>query len=349
MQRRASTEVDSLDRPKIEEKIIRSLQGESTSRELQWLSRWRFASPEHAQRYRDIRSIWELTDGIRNARERVGEPPPVDAVLEAARTRRSGVVPIYRSRRPGSRPQWWSWVAGAAAVALVAIGAGLLLTNRSPGNVYTPREVVTGESETANIALEDGSIVRLAPASRLVFSRDGAERNVVLDGRAFFAVSPTQGKLFRVRTSAGEVRVLGTRFQVQTALDRLDVLVIEGRVSLHAPGGVVEVGAAEFGRVRAGSAPTVTAVDDPDALLMWLDGFVAFQATPLAQIARELERRFGVPVVIQDSTIAERKVTARFTDEGFEEILTVICRVSDVRCDIRPFGVTIGSQADPVR
>jgi transmembrane sensor len=202
-------------------------------------------------------------------------------------------------------------------------------------------EIVTGAFEMVTTRLSDGSVVRLAPQSRLLVTASGPSREVWLDGRAFFAVAPDNERSFIVRTRAGDAVVLGTRFDVKVDENGMQVIVVEGRVAHQAGGRAVQVLAMEVSHVTGAGEPTVRRIDDPVPLLQWLGEFLVFQATPLRDVARELERQFGVAVRVADTRVGERTVTAWFTHETLEEVLLIVCRAADAHCVHRDGVVTI--------
>jgi len=209
---------------------------------------------------------------------------------------------------------------------MLVAGAGL--TGRWIGPTWSHS---TGPDETKTITLADGTIVRLAPNSQLS-GRGADQRATSLTGRAFFAVASDSTRPFTVRTSAGDAEVLGTRFDVLTTNETLRLVVIEGRVGLTAAGETVQVRPGEISNVVVGAPP-----DDPNPvdvwqLLDWPGGILLFQSTPLSQVAAEVEAHFGIPVVIQDTTLARRAVTAWFENEPFEEVINTICQVVGARC-----------------
>jgi transmembrane sensor len=213
-------------------------------------------------------------------------------------------------------------------------GAVKLLPDREPINPLGAAEFVTGARETATVTLTDGTIVRLAPGSRLRLPTGGVTRDVWLDGQAYFAVKSDSARPFIVRTQAGDATVLGTRFELRTREDELRLVVVEGRVALEAGGEKVEVGADEVSHVKDGAGPSLARVDNVHELLEWTEGLLIFQSTPITQVSRELARHFGVSIEIQDSRIADRKVTGWFTDETLDEVLIAICRASGIDCTL---------------
>ena len=237
--------------------------------------------------------------------------------------------------------RWAPW-AIAAAASIVAV---VSLRSRV-GNIGEPipdwgaTEVVTGATELATVQLGEGSVVRLAPSSRLRVHA-GRERAVSLEGRAFFAVHRIPDRPLRVHTRAGEARVLGTRFELATDAGSLQLRVVEGRVALSTERDRIEVSAGEESAVRNGAVVRPTRVAAPSAVASWVGTFLAFQATPLTEVAREIERMYKTPVTIVDSTLARETITATFTDRPVEEVVNVVCSVLNARCEVREGRVRI--------
>ena len=167
-------------------------------------------------------------------------------------------------------------------------------------------------------------------------------RAVSLEGKAVFAVAPGT-EPFTVETATGSALALGTRFEVATSNDGARVVVVEGTVVLSGgAGGSTSAPAGSVGVLPATGAPTVRATPDPCALLDWPGGLLLFQATPLADVARELERRFGTDVTLADPSLAARRVTAWFDEESLEQVLEAICTVTAVSCRVGPESAVIG-------
>jgi ferric-dicitrate binding protein FerR (iron transport regulator) len=196
----------------------------------------------------------------------------------------------------------------------------------------------------ATVRLGDGTIVRLAPQSRLEVSaasgRGRRLREVKLEGEAFFAVAKHAGSPFTVRTRHGDALVLGTRFDVRVQKDDVRVVVVEGRVAVSSGGQEVQVGKGQMAVAAVSHQTTVSSVERPEELLDWLRHSLVFQATPLDQVAAEIRRRYQVRVDL-DSALANRTVTAWFTSQSLEEVVTIVCRVAGASCSTRDGRVVI--------
>jgi transmembrane sensor len=183
--------------------------------------------------------------------------------------------------------------------------------------------------------LSDGSVVRLAPNSRLRFMQRPASREATLEGRAYFSVAKIPVRPFRVHTRLGDATVLGTQFELATESRDLKLLVVSGRVGLAGSSNQLEVHAGEASAVHDGTVAEPRRLPNAATMNRWVGKFLAFQSTPMREVAREIEETYGVRVVAQDSTIANRTVTGTFTDRDVHEVIDVICSVVNAQCVTR--------------
>lgn len=181
------------------------------------------------------------------------------------------------------------WVIGVlAAAAAVALTFSLWRPTSSPQAVAT----VTAVQRT--VTLSDGTQVELNARTKLEFRTTGAERRVrLLEGEAFFSVSHDASRPFFVETSAGTVRVTGTKFCVRSESgSELEVIVAEGSVEMSTPGGAgtIMLGAGNRGFAREGRTGKETLTADAlDDALAWRNGEIVLNGLTL----QEALQRFG--------------------------------------------------------
>jgi ferric-dicitrate binding protein FerR (iron transport regulator) len=315
----------------VDEMIVRSLRGTATPPEDREVQEWRRASARNEAHFQRVARVWTLTGLVDSTRLRAAPPTAAEFLDRAARRTSPATPPAARAPRGGFR-RWW----GAAAALVVAAAAGVAghSLREESGVTLGAAEFVTGESQMVTAHLGDGSVVRVAPRSRLRITGVRGRRDVWLDGRAFFVVAKQPGHPFTVHTRLGEAVALGTRFDLDVTQSDLRLATLEGRVALSAAGTRVEVGGTEVVSVVAGAVSAVVRVDSMPANPDWVGDFLAFQATPLAEVARGIGRSYGVRVRIDDPQLAARTVTASFSDESLEDVLGVVCRVVAAHCAI---------------
>src|SRR5690606_36611597 len=294
----------------MDELIIRSFQGSLDPDEEPLLQQWRQASLQNERYYRSMKRAWEYAA--------LAAPAAQDAPESPSAVRASRVSARGRSTGPRA-PR----IAAAAFAAAAMLALGIGIGSQTRGDPLEAEEFVTGRREVATVRLNDGSVVRLAPNTTLRVGGDGEQRIAWLDGHGFFAVAEDRGRMFVVRTPKGDAVVLGTRFDVSVEQDGMQVFVVEGRVEHQTFGHRVELGAMQLSQVRDGEAPRVSRVDDAQPYLSWLGELLVFEASRLSDVAVELERRYGVDVRITNSSVADRTVSAWFSDEPLDQVVLI--------------------------
>jgi len=102
----------------------------------------------------------------------------------------------------------------------------MTLSSCSDSNVH-----ISSEDNFEIVELPDGSIAYLNNDSSIEFDRNFDQRIVKQDGEVFFDVRKGDSP-FIVKTELGEIRVLGTKFNVRSDNNELEVEVQEGTVEL---------------------------------------------------------------------------------------------------------------------
>ena len=315
-----------------DELIDRARRGEATDAEVAELTAWRRASGDNERQYRVTMRLLDTGRVLGHVATDVARPSAPEIIARVGSRRRFAGATMAARWAP------WAIAAAAGVVATLSLRARSSTNDAIPG--WGATEVVTGATELATVQLGEGSVVRLAPSSRLRVLA-GHDRAVHLEGRAFFAVERMARHPLVVHTRAGDARVLGTRFELATNADRLELRVVEGRVALSTQRDRIDVAAGEETAVHEGRVMRPTPSTTP-AVATWVGTFLAFQATPLGKAAREIERVYGTPVTITDSTLARETITATFTDRPVQEVVNVVCSVLSARCDVNDGKVRIG-------
>ena len=320
--------------PLIDEIIDREQRGQAAPAELRQLVEWRRASLANEHEYRRLVKLLSVAHTLPMG---AATKPPTAAALHA-RTRPPEDSPRHpeRSEAPLSRG-WVKWMIPVAAAA--GLAAGFIVPRASApkplASVLGVADVSTGAAEMTTVQLGDGSVVRLAPASRLRVTSSDSTREVALDGRAFFVVAKMPDRPFVVHTPAGNARVLGTRFELATTDKDLRLVVVEGRVALTAGTNRVEVAGGEQSGVRDQQTLTPTPVADAGKMEQWVGKFLVFQSMPLREAAREIERVYGTRVSVTDSVLARQTVQATFVDKPLAQLVDEVCTLVNARCETR--------------
>lgn len=337
-----------------DEILLRVLSGRASAAERAEVLAWRKRGEAREQRYRELAGILGLTIDA-HAKRTPGPRPSVEEVMAKALDREE-VSRVERKPVLGHLEAAATWLRDRRLPLAAAAVVVLLLLLVPPGRLRVPaeeerpvpfgtQEFVTGPDETATLVLNDGTVVRLDERSRLRVLEVPAGRQISLSGRAYFAVAHDEDQPFTVRTGAGEVEVLGTRFVLEASAEDLELVVVEGQVALTTEGRHVELGAQQMGKVMRGTTLPVANVPDPNSAVGWVGNFLAFQDTPLLDAAREIESKYDIGIEILDPTLGDRTITAWFADWSSQEVIEAVCIVVGAHCDMLESVVTM--QAGP--
>lgn len=329
--------------------LVAALSGEATEEEVRILTAWRAADPGNEAHYQRMLRTWSALPELEYEAV-AGDPVPAEAVIRRSDIR---LVPASaggeakRTAGSSGRP-WGRWArrAGQLAAALVLGFVAGSSHGSMPGMGGAVQQVVTGVDQVTTVRLADGTVVRLAPRSRLSIPED-FRREVVLDGRAYFSVPSASGRRFRVRTEEGVVTVFGTRFDAGVEEGEIRVIVVEGHVAVEGGGHRVDLTDREMGTLGRARPPSVETVENVYEATAWLGRFLAFESTPLGEVVSELGERLGLTFRVEDPDLNARTLTGWFTDQSPQDIVTGICSALDVACSIRGDTVTVTGPSLP--
>ncbi|HYD53646.1 MAG TPA: FecR domain-containing protein [Gemmatimonadaceae bacterium] len=325
------------------ELIDRYLAGEGTESENAVVRRWLMTRPDVA------RALGEFVDSLDGERGRPSAPDSV-ASLGAlrARMRRDESPSVSQHGDPVSRnppaprpsasfaplvarraSRWTTLarVAAAAGVVALAVAAGLYRAPRGAPSAPPVAErqsqtYSTQDGERAELRLQDGTHVRLAPASRLRIAADFGDerRDVYLEGEAYFDVTHDERRPFTVFAGNASAQDLGTGFAVRSYADdrAVQVIVREGAVALS---GVGRLERGDLGRLTADGTPTLRRGVDVDSLLSWLDGRLTFVDAPLADVLLAVRRWHAIDVQLSDTALAAIPFTGALTNASAEDAI----------------------------
>jgi transmembrane sensor len=223
------------------------------------------------------------------------------------------------------------WAYAVAAAVLIAAAITTVRTLRSSADIA----VRTSAGELRTVRLDDGSSVTLGPQSTLRFRATGSERVAELAGMGYFTVRHDARRPFVVRSRDADAQDIGTEFLVQAfAADSQSVVaVVSGSVAILARSGrrSATLRRGQVGRVSRGGAIDVRTEVDVESLVGWTRGQLAFSNEPLAVVARELGRWFGVDILVADSTLARKRITAVYNNPALEPTLDALAATVGAR------------------
>jgi transmembrane sensor len=293
-------------------------------------TRWLAADPAHARDWKEIVRTYELMGMAAPLHrpewaEAGGQGPrPVpapSAVGKAGIAPSGGTVIGFPQRRR------------ALALAVAAMAACLAVILLPDAALRLRADHMSARGQIMEVALEDGSRVRLAPESAITVDFAEGDRRVnLLAGRAFFEVKPDPAHPFRVFAGTVEATVLGTQFEVRQDGDAIAVAVREGRVGASTAGETAAAILTAGGWVRfAADGTRRDGTMDPLDVAAWMDGQLIARDLPVAEAVAELRRYHKGVVILRGEDLARQPLTGVYSLTDPDAALEAIAAAQEAR------------------
>lgn len=254
------------------------------------------------------------------------DEPPADVSADVERAVHAAWLDVVAARRRRRRVVW----AAAASLCAVSIGVavsvkliddqGTLVATleRVDGEIFvaatdhqwtriTPgQRIAVGDSirsvAPAALSFDDGVSLRIDQGTSLRIAQDD---RVALDVGAVYVDSGSSvGDALVISTRAGSVRHIGTRYQVRTRVDGIDVSVREGRVVIESDAGSNVANAGEQLAVSMRGSIERRQISPADAQWRWASDIAPAFVIENASLAAFLEwvgRETGRTVIYESS------------------------------------------------
>ncbi len=253
---------------------------------------WLNEDPRHAEAYERFQRLWEHTG-------RLADDPELKAIQAA------DMAALRRGR--GFRPQRFMAVA-ATLLMLVGLGYAVLQFMQAP----PPARYATALGERRTETLADGSQIVLNTDSSLEVSYSGGRRAIaLLRGEAQFEVARDASRPFVVSIGEDTVTALGTRFQVRREPDSATITLLEGSVEVTRGDEQHVLRPKERAILSARTGMAIASID-PESATGWLEGWLRFRGTPLAEVIMEANRYSKEKLRLGDPRLADVQISGNF-------------------------------------
>ncbi len=296
--------------------IIQSFENKLSEEEKKELNSWLSLSEENRQQFEELRKTYTATAKLKidfDPDERKGLQN-VNQQIQSRKTKRF----IWRA---------------AAAILLLALATQLVLRIQAPNN-WT--EIVAQQRQI--VFLPDSSKVTLAKDASFSYPKkfNKNERNVKLNGTAYFEITKDSEKPFQIKTQHTKIEVLGTKFIVEASIsDTEKVIVDEGKVAFST--GLlfsrekVILTENEIGTWNANTKKITKKINQQHNSNTWLSGNFNFRELALSEVLKILEQHFNKKIELSNKNLGSLRLSGRFnSDTGLDGIIEIICRTTDL-------------------
>lgn len=225
----------------------------------------------------------------------------LSTILTSKKKQESKVIPLFSN-----------WRYKITAILILTFGILFLYQN------FDDQKQIAANGNKTSFALPDNSEVVLNSGSEIEYRKNNWNRNVKLDGEAYFHVA--KGKRFEVTTNLGKVAVLGTQFNVKARQNRLDVTCYEGRVQVNYKNSQLLLTSGQSVTFENGNqSNTNVSNSKPD----WLENKITFNKESLEHIIAEIARKYTIQIEL-NSKNSNQLFTGKIPSDNLEVALHII-------------------------
>lgn len=196
----------------------------------------------------------------------------------------------------------------AACLTLAIVGTGVSVSVGDIPVKARPLVIESGRGDHKLARLPDGSTIELSGDTKVFIEYAEKRRTVRLArGEALFTVAHNPDRPFIVKAANGEVRALGTAFDVKLKRGAVLVTVAKGRVQVTASSrttgnhyAVLGIGQQLTYRETSESGDMLSAPRSVDvsSVVDWRDGFLEYHGEPLSEVIEDVNRHAKQQIVL---------------------------------------------------
>ena len=244
----------------------------------------------------------------------------------------------------------WKRIAISAFAAAAAIVIGVMFTYNfvlvpsedttellaDQNNVPVPMEYVSPADSPLHIHLADGTKITLNQSSRLTLGAgyNITERNVTLDGEAYFDVAKSE-KRFTVTAGDKRYIVHGTSFNILSYNeDKYSIVTLHtGKLEAEIDSQSYMLKPGEELRVDDNTKSISKHMVQPEHSISWVNKRLTFSRLPLKFVATQLEHKYNIKINVH-SDIEDIPYTGELQDEDLKTALHLLSMTSPISMDI---------------
>ena len=245
---------------------------------------------------------------------------------------------IFQENTKYSKPNRFAKILRVAALVTLLIGIGYTSSFIIQSDFFKKEEIAWFEvtappGNKSLLNLPDGTIVWLNAETSIKYPTDFAEgdRNVVLNGEAYFEVAKNNEKTFTVQTKDYGVRVLGTKFNVKAYQSDNEIVTTleEGSIQIVSTENLKlaeEIILKPNEQVILNRESKKIAVKNvnPKWFTSWKNNKLIFVNMDMKELVVVLERKYGVDIEVKEEALLDLHFDGTIKDETLLEILDVL-------------------------
>ena len=239
---------------------------------------------------------------------------------------------FMRSVRVNRKREFLHAFSLAASILVVAMSVVFLILGDRQIHEY---EVVAERGQKSSVTLPDGSHVWLNSASRITYTSDfnKKNRNITLEGEAYFDVAKNKKIPFVVNASEMSITAVGTEFNVRNYSDEDEVCttLVEGKVIASTLGCDISLTYGQEAVLNRNSGEmSFAVVSDLNHMVPWRSNEMLVDGESLDNLSRILSRMYNVDVYFENDSIKTYTYTGLIRNNSLQNVLELVSNTSPV-------------------
>ncbi|MEA4905672.1 MAG: FecR family protein [Petrimonas sp.] len=205
-----------------------------------------------------------------------------------------------------------------------------LFGNSRYSEIYVPK------GEKMQILFQDGSRAYLNSDTRLRYPEKFAllNREIFLEGEAYFQVASNKKRPFIVNTGETSVKVLGTSFNVNAYKDNKEIRIVldEGEIVFAARNNEYRLNPGQkFIYDTENKQLYLVNVRNSGEESLWKSNYIRLNDTPLRETLEILDRKFNIPFKVIDNKALAYSFNLLSEDKSLNYILSELEKIAPVK------------------
>ncbi len=324
------------------QKIIKYLEGKTTEEESLQIRNW-LKEPGHEEESRKLLGeIWTNSELKLHGRSPDFEMMLSQVHNQIHRQENTVVPPIATDSKIYRLYRIFSKVAAILIIPLLVFTVYFYSRSVPDREGLLPvsmREIYTKPGIRTKIELSDGTKVWLNDGTTLRYPErfSGKNREVFVDGEAYFEVTHNPEKPFVVDNPMMTTVVTGTHFNLNaySADQYFEATLLEGKVSLKKNNEELTMTPGEQVQIDARNQKIEQKNVNPENAAAWIDGKLIFKDEKLGTAIKKLGRWYNVEIILTDRKLSDYLLTGTVQDEKLDQTLALISLALPVKFEFK--------------
>lgn len=326
--------------------IIDYLSGHITREDISRLESWKKESKEHLIYFNEMKTLWD-SSGMIDKNLPFDEEKAYLLFYGKCRSTKKKQANHFHSK-------WLSWKKAISFAAvlfpfiLLSYFTVLYFMSEVKRDIPSLTEISSPKGSRTLVKLNDGSQIWLNSGSTITYTPDFGKTNreLKLSGEAYLEVCKNEQLPFIVNAGNMEIKVLGTKFNVNAYNnnENIQVFLLKGSVSLTNEKNIPPVILHPMEMAVCSNRTNQISVlrKQKANALEWMQNRLVFENETLEEVVRILEHYYDVDIYIKDPHLKNRRFAGDFKlNKPLEKILEVMAASKKFKYKIKQNSVEI--------